>query len=217
MKGLLIKDIRMILKNKRTALAFLIVCAVMSFTMDSSFMIGYIGLLLGIMGLGTVNQDEALNGYPFLFSLPVDRKTYVKEKFLFCLGLETLSMLISTGLFAIVCLFRQDPQDLTEGLPVLLAMIPVMAIAISAMITLELKYGTEKSRYMLMLIYGGIAALCVLIVKLPAHLTAGLRAFFLKIVTLPAPVLIAGMLLFCFLIIAILFSVSIRVMEKKEF
>ena len=57
MKGLLIKDIRLLLSMKQHLLIFLAVCALIAFTTDGSFIIGYTAGLTGIMGLSTLGFD----------------------------------------------------------------------------------------------------------------------------------------------------------------
>ena len=84
MKGLLIKDLRIVLKRKQQLFIFLAVCAMLAFSSDGSFVVAYAAGLTGIMGLSTYAYDEHDNGFPFLFSLPVDVGTYVREKLLFC-------------------------------------------------------------------------------------------------------------------------------------
>lgn len=38
-----------------------------------------------MIAVGTLSYDETDNGLAFLMTLPVDRKTYVREKYLFIL------------------------------------------------------------------------------------------------------------------------------------
>ena len=85
MKGLFIKDMRLILTMRQQLIIFLAVCAMIAFTAEGSFVVGYTSGLLGILGLSTLGFDEHENGFPFLFSLPVDTKTYVNEKYLLCI------------------------------------------------------------------------------------------------------------------------------------
>ena len=70
MKGLLIKDCKLLLQQKKF-LIMLVLCAgfLMFNTEDSTFLIGYATMLMGIFVMGTISYDEFDNGYPFLFSI----------------------------------------------------------------------------------------------------------------------------------------------------
>ena len=69
MKGLLIKDLRLVFNRKQQLLILLALFAMIAFTADGSFIIGYAAGLTGIMGLSSLAFDEQDNGFPFLFSL----------------------------------------------------------------------------------------------------------------------------------------------------
>ena len=83
MKGLFIKDIALMKHNKRLLMIiFLTVLFLLMSGMNSSFLMGYMPFICCILTMGTISYDEYENGLPFLFTLPVSRKEYVKEKFL---------------------------------------------------------------------------------------------------------------------------------------
>ena len=84
MRGLLEKDFRLTFIRKQTLLIFFIMAIVMGVSMDGSFLVGYLTMLASIVALGTISFDEFENGFPFIMTLPFDRKTYVREKYLFC-------------------------------------------------------------------------------------------------------------------------------------
>ena len=77
MKGLLVKDLRIIFRRKQQLLILLAICVLIAFSTEGSFVIGYTAILIGMLGLTPLVADERNNGFPFLFSLPVDAKTYV--------------------------------------------------------------------------------------------------------------------------------------------
>ena len=66
--------------------------------------------LLGILGLSTLAYDERDNGFPFLFSLPVDIKTYVGEKYLFCVMTSLVGVAVGTALFFAACATTQSME-----------------------------------------------------------------------------------------------------------
>ncbi|MBP5669248.1 MAG: ABC-2 transporter permease [Lachnospiraceae bacterium] len=83
MKGLLIKDYLTIAKQKKLAVLYVFVAIMLSFSMDSSFIVSYFSLIGSLLVLTTLTYDSFDNGYPFLMSLPVTAKTYVYAKYLF--------------------------------------------------------------------------------------------------------------------------------------
>ena len=98
MKGLLIKDWKL-LRNQGGyfSTVFLIVILIMSIGSVSTtgFMISYMTFLFSVFVLSTLSYDSHDNGMAFLMSLPVERKTYVKEKYLFAIFLSSGSWIIS--------------------------------------------------------------------------------------------------------------------------
>ena len=84
MKGLLIKDIRL-MKNMRNSIIMILLIAVSmgAYMKDVSFIITYLALIGASFTTSTMSYDEFDNGYTFLLSLPVTRKGYVLEKYAF--------------------------------------------------------------------------------------------------------------------------------------
>lgn len=84
MKGLLIKDFKLLKGQKQFLAAVLVVTIVFMTTNTSlSFIISYITVMMGMITLTTISYDEYENGMGYLFTLPVSRKGYVREKYLF--------------------------------------------------------------------------------------------------------------------------------------
>ncbi len=161
MRGLLEKDLRLTLCRKQTIMLFLFMTLVMGMSMDGSFLVGYLTMLMMMIAVGTLNYDEFDNGFAFLMTLPFDRKTYVREKYLFCLLMEAAGWCAGTALYAVMNAVRHGGADLIGELPMLLAVIPAMFLSTAFMIPLLLKYGPEKSRIVLFVVFGLIAVAMV--------------------------------------------------------
>ena len=159
MLGLIEKDLRLTIARKQTLLIFFVMALVMGIAMDGSFLIGYLTMLATIVAIGTISYDEYDNGFAFLMTMPFDRKTYVREKYLFSLILAAAAWCIGTILYCIGSVIRHDAANLTDEIPMLLALIPVFYLSAAIMIPLQLKYGYEKSRVVLFIIFGAIAIL----------------------------------------------------------
>ena len=108
MKGLLIKDYKLLMLQKKTFLLMLLIAICMNFAMQDNpgFIIGYLTFFAALMANTTLSYDEYGNGIIFLLTLPVTRKTYVKQicgksviapDFLACKCCTGSSFVYSTG------------------------------------------------------------------------------------------------------------------------
>ena len=86
MKGLLIKDGRLMITQGKTLLGiavFMIVCSFLQGDSFPQFAASYSIMMTTIFTISTVSYDEHDNGIKYLLVLPVERRTYVKEKYCF--------------------------------------------------------------------------------------------------------------------------------------
>ena len=76
MKGLLIKDIKL-LKNQLRFYAALVAIGLMMMIFQDNIMfaISYISVMFGMFTLSSISYDEMDNGTAFLMTLPVTRKS----------------------------------------------------------------------------------------------------------------------------------------------
>lgn len=220
MRGLLEKDMRLTLTRKQTLFIFFILALVMGVSMDGTFIIGYLTMLATIVAVGTVSYDEFDNGLAFLMTLPFERKTYVKEKYLFCLIMAAAAWCIGLVLYGIGNAVRHNGAALLEELPMLVSLIPALFLAAAIMIPLQLKYGSEKSRVVLFLIFGIIAVVILGGRTLfggdgnPGNPLAGLA----KMLDAMSPaVVLLVIVLVCAVISCASYLWSVRIMEEKEF
>ena len=217
MLGLLEKDLRLTLTRKQTLLIFVVAALVMGMTMDGSFLVGYLTMLSTITAVSTISYDEFDNGMAFLMTLPAGRKTYVLEKYLFSLLLAAAAWCIGLVLYGVMSAVRHSAVAPGDELPMLLAILPVLYLSAAVMIPLQLKYGSEKSRIVLFILFGVAAVLFVGVrngfggaVPSPDGLIVALSGLS------PATVLLS-LAAVCALLAVISYLCSVRIMEKKEF
>ncbi|MBQ6654545.1 MAG: ABC-2 transporter permease [Erysipelotrichaceae bacterium] len=216
MKGLIVKDLHLNFRNSRTILMYLIICVIMGFSMDGSFIIGYAAMLFGIMAVGTISYDELDNGLPFLMSLPVDRKSYVREKFIYSLIMEGGGALFGLLVCGVCSLAKGQSFDLIESLPYVLAIIAVMTLLVSGMIVIELKFGAEKSRLAMLVIYGAVAVILFALSKIPGG--PEMLGKVIDVLERTSPLVVAGVLLLTVAALDMaLYLLAVRVMKNKEF
>ena len=105
-----------------------------------------------VLLIGTLSCDEADNGLPFLFTLPIDRKLYIREKYLFCVAGTVVSFVLAWALY-LVSLLVHGVSNVSGVLSENAGMIPVFLavffITISIMIPVQIKCGAESARVMM--------------------------------------------------------------------
>lgn len=217
MKGLLIKDFRL-LKNQRISLLVIAVVAVgmSAYLEDSSFIITYISLVGTIFATGTLSYDELDNGYSFLFTLPVTRRVYVAEKYvlgLVCgMGAWLLGLLVSVG-----AELTMHSGSVTDTVMASLLIQPVVPMLLAVTIPFRLKYGGEKGRLVMVLAMGitigGGALLGKLVQSLDVDPGAALKGLF----TLGAGATVGGAFAVSAVLLLLSCRISMGIMDKKEF
>ena len=84
MKGLLIKDFKLLKMQKNFFVVMIIISVGLAlFSEDLSFPIGFSTFVFSLFSLSSISYDEFDNGSPFLFSLPITRADYAAEKYAF--------------------------------------------------------------------------------------------------------------------------------------
>ncbi len=216
MLGLIEKDFRLTLARKQTLLVFLVLAVIMGISMDGPFVIGYFTMLGTIMAVGTISYDEFDNGFAFLMTLPFERKTYVKEKYLFSLIIAAAMWCLGAILYFIGNVIRHNQAGMTDEFPILIALIPVLYLAASIMIPLQLKYGSEKSRIALFIIFGIIAVFIIGIKKIfdDSNVITG---FVATLESLSPAIVLIALAAVCILAAYVSYLCSVRILEKKEY
>lgn len=158
MSGLFVKDLALLTQRKSSILMLMIIGCVMGFSMDGSFVVGYITMLTAILTLGTISYDEFDNGYPFLLTLPITRKLYVQSKYMFSGVIGLVGWAFAVVVY-VACSFARIIQLTGEDLLGAFIFIPFFMLIIAVMMPLQLKYGAEGSRIVMAIIAGVIAVI----------------------------------------------------------
>lgn len=215
MLGLLVKDLRLALTRKYALLIILVIALIMGTSMEGPFIIGYVTMIALMLAVGTIIYDEMDNGYDFMMTMPLTRKTYVREKYLFCLLSALVAWLVGAILTCAAYIIRQNASALLEDIPISLVLIPVLFIMPAVMIPLQLKLGAERSRIATYIIFGFIAGLIFMGKKLldSSDLTPEIETTLNSI----SSVALIAIIAFCLLVAFISYLCSVRIMMKKEF
>ena len=208
MLGLMRKDLCLLLQRSRALAIMVGVGVIIGFSTDGGFLMGYLTMISAILSIGTISYDEFDNGYPFLLTLPVTRRSYVTAKYLFCLLGVLAGWAAASVIFAGCCLVKGEGfrmEQLTEAL----AFLPVAGLMTAVMLPLQLKYGAEKSRLALAVLAGGVVALGYVGVKLFPGLPDSLSG-------VSDAVFGAVFVCLCIAALAVSFCYSLGIMNQKE-
>lgn len=218
MKALLIKDWKLLAGQKQffgivsiIALGFLIT------NYNPAFVISYVTIMFTIFTISTLQYDDYENGMSYLLTLPVDRKEYVIEKYLF--GIMS-SVIISVIMLAASWAAVQMRGLEADWESMLVAMISAIVIAIGILVftvPIQLKFGAEKSRIAWMagiMIAFVIAFVGVRLLKMSGD---SLGEIFGKLEELSPGTLIGGALGGVLVLTVVSILISIKILEKKEF
>ncbi len=217
MKGLLIKDFSLMKGQTRFFIIIVVIAIAMgAFYNNLSFMIGYLPFVISLFTLPTISYDEFDNGNAFLFTLPINRKIYIYEKYclVFLLG---GSSLVSATLLAIIFGITRNIASIPEILITAITILPIMLIFQAVMIPIHLKFGAEKGRLVIIGVSGFLFILGILIVKATEYLGVDIRTYIDSLPMLSMTWLIVSSIAFAILMLFISMKISITIMNKKEF
>lgn len=201
MKGLLIKDLLLMIKSKKVIL-FMLFIGIIGGINDISFATGYILMVLAILSLSTISYDEANHGLKTLFTLPISKSDYVKEKYLFSL------IITGIGFVFVTILGCFSKSGFMETLIILSTTLLLLALSLP----FQLKEGNEKGRIVLFVVVFGCTFLF-------AFLNRFFSEFFESIEetlnALDPTMFSVGLLITSIILYIISMMVSIRIYNKK--
>ena len=210
MRGLLWKDLCLLGKRKLSLLLPLLLLPLLS-GQGSAFFVCFCCIFGVILGVGTISYDEFDNGFPFLLCLPVTRKDYVREKFLFCLLCALCFWLLGNVLALIAGLAAGSVLSLSDlGLSLLL--LPIVGVFVAIQLPLQLKYGPEKSRLVMCFIVGFSIGLFLIVDRWLGGSGTGASGL------APNPTALAAvMLLIAAAALTLSYRCSLRILNRKSF
>ena len=201
MKGLLIKDF-LLMKNYKQVMLFMLIIGIFVGMNDISFASGYILVFVSILSMSTITYDEANHGLNTLFTLPISKSDYVKEKYLFSL------IITGIGFVFVTILGYFSKSDFMETLAILSTALFLLAISLP----FQLKEGNEKGRIVLFVVVFGCTFLF-------AFLNQFIPKFFESIEsvlnTMDPTMFSVGLLITSFVLYFISMMISIRVYKNR--
>ncbi len=215
MKGLLIKDWKLLKNQARFMLILFTILIVISFldnTNHVSFMTSYLTFLFSIFVLSTLSYDSYDNGMLFLLSLPISRKIYVQEKYLFSFlltfGSWLISLLLRLLIFPLQFSWMEISKICFESLIYLIFVLLFLAYSIP----LHLKFGNEKGRMLSFGFLGLLAFGIFTIVRIDNW-----QSFFYIVNRVSLKFLSVIATFLCIIFLGISYLLSLWIIEKKEY
>lgn len=219
MRGLLVKDARLALTNGRL-FVIVIFIGVMTFLLGSNmagFFVGYVTLIFSFQVCTTISYDTFEHADAFLMTLPVTRKMYVVEKYVF----GFLCSVVGWGMaFLGECIFlltRFSEASWTEVWTGSMAILAFGLLLVGICIPIQLKFGGDNGKMVIVAITVAAMVIGFLLIKLIGSLGIDfdrLLEYALVSRRNLSFAAIAGVLAIVYLIS---FFCSLRVMEHKEF
>ncbi len=218
MKGLLIKDFKLLKGQKQFFAAVLIVMTVFLMTSTSlSFVISYITVMMGMLTLTTIGYDEHENGMGYLFTLPVSRKGYVREKYLFGIMTTLPVLAVVSAIAFLVSGIRHIDFSVEEWGGAIMGSMLIVTMMLSLLIPIELKFGAERSRIAMTLVFGGAFAVVFIGVKAGEFLGINWKIWLDRLNGLDLPVVWGAFAVICGGALAISYLFSLRFLMRREF
>lgn len=202
MKGLILKDLLILKKQAKIYLIMIVFFAINALaTRNFSFLAGMVCMFCAMMPVTALSYDERANWDKYALSMPVSRKDMILSKYL--LGIITTSIGLATLILFQITLFKVTKEDTL----ITFIMFGISIIFLSILLPTLFRFGVEKGRILMLLIFFIPTLLGVGISKLglPEHRANDLK---LLLYSFPFIILIAlGLSLY----------LSLRIYAKKEF
>lgn len=217
MKALFIQDIRYMLTQKSFLFLIALVGIVLALTQNDNYIlvIGYLGFMGMITGMMSLTMDDQSNGLTFLFSLPIDRRVYVREKYVFIVLMGVLFGSVATALCLLFRVFADYKAPLDEILATAFGTFFVMLLFVAIMLPLQLKFGAERARLASFIAIGLFFA-AVIVAGLVVNFADALP--FIQAFLSLSPVALTGIAVaFLIVCLRISYGVSLRIILRREF
>lgn len=227
MKGLIIKDFKIMSKNSRFMIIMLVIAILilMQTSKDGSFsfIVGYITMIGWLMSINTLAYDDSDKSIVFLMTLPSDRKIYVTEKYILSFICCFIGCMLSTFLLIII-----GKQPIADVLPLGISVLAIYSIFSMITIPLRLKMGSERSGVILfvfgIVIFAAVGMFNSIIERISSLNIISVsetKNFILRAAdafsSLSKPLIYAILCLIFVICIALSWLTSMRIMRKREF
>ena len=218
MKGLLIKDFKL-MKNNMMFLVMIIIISIgcAAGMKNPFFALGYATALVSIFSVNTIAYDEYDNGMPYLLALPFSRKTYVKEKYVFAILISVIGLAIAALISVGVALFMEERYEIKEWIGILALSLFFVILIQGVILPVRMKFDSEKHKMAMLAVVGAMAAVGGAVYGIAKACGIDLEAVLDKVLLEKAWTSFGIVIFLGICMMLISYKLSIRFMEKREF
>mgnify|MGYP004630941295 CR=1 FL=1 len=213
MRALIVKDIRLFRSMKNVVLIYVVMIAASIIFGQKQMGVMLINLcvvMFTYLSMSTMSYDDFDNGMEFILTLPILKKIYVIEKYV--LAVITLVVMSIVGAGLLVALGLEFNAAILDIAP--MAVIAIVLVSIN--LPLTLKFGSEKTKMLTMILFMGLGAAVGSLE--PSVLNKLLNySFVKKIMSLGKLQLGIGIGLIVVVIFIVSCCISIKISENKEY
>ncbi|MCI6675740.1 MAG: ABC-2 transporter permease [Clostridiales bacterium] len=218
MKGLLIKDLKLMKNQKKFFITFFMIAVIFLITYENKlFAVSYTTMIFTIFVMSTISYDEYENGYPFLFVLPIRRSDYVNSKYCFGLLCCLAAWLLATLYTTIYQITQKPDGNLLEWIGQCCMIIPFFLLFLAFSIPVQLKFGNEKARVVIFGILGGSTLIIYAASKLIKRMNVNVSVIIQLAESISNLGLVIGCIAGSIVLLMISYIISIHIMNKKQF
>ena len=216
MRGLLEKDFRLLKGQKNFFLLILVITVLLSLNSEDNFAVTYLTFIAGFLTISSFGYDDNGNCMPFLMTLPVRRSIYVKSKYVLGFLVTVIGWLcgmVINVISALVQGIRLTPEELLFQVTWVFFWMMIQAIVLPPLF----KYGAEKGRMATLAIMLILAAVVFAISKLGEELGYDLDVSMDAMTGPGTAALVAGMAVITLIMVLISYTISAKIVQKKEY
>lgn len=153
MKGLLLKDFLNARKQIRTLAIFAVFYAALGIVMKATTF-GSVLILVFVINLSisAFAYDDQARWDGYALTMPVTRRDVVVARYLYTVVIMVLTLILGIGINVISALVANVPFG-TEEILVSYVLISLTLLAMALLLPLIFKFGTEKSRMLMILVF----------------------------------------------------------------
>jgi len=214
MKGLILKDLYNLKNNGKSIIFVLVVFSFVSFSQNNiGFLIGYTILLGSMLVINTMSYDNMAKWDKYALTMPVTRRDVVFSKYLVSIIVTFIGAAIAIVLCFAQGIYKHN-LDALEILAVTGAVVAAGFLFISIMLPFIYKFGIEKSRILIFLVFLVPAGIVVIgKSKFTKLQFSPLAVQYMHIILQYLPIIL---LLITILVMVVSYSISVKVYGNKD-
>ena len=216
MLGLLEKDFRLLKGQKNFFLIILLITVFLSLNSEDNFAVTYLTFIAGFLTISSFGYDDNGNCMPFLLTLPVSRTLYVKSKYVLGFLLTFIGWAAGMVISMVTALLHKAPPTV-EAVLFQLAWVFLWMIMLSFVLPMLFKFGAEKGRMATLAMMLVFMAIVFVFTKLAETLGMDVDACLEALAGQQIVVLVAGIAAIALIMVLISYSISAKIVQKKEY